>query len=91
MTFLSISERYVQLLWDLKLSNNYEAKNVWDCDADLQVPVLMGALIEGSATFLCRIVSRMISEVEPRFGGALDALIGTSLVVAGNRLLYYQS
>ncbi len=29
-------------------------------------------------------VSKTISELEPRFGGALDAFIGTSLVVAGN-------
>jgi hypothetical protein len=50
----------------------------------LQVPAFQGALIEGVATFLCRIVSKLIAEIEPRFGGVLDAFIGTSLVVAGN-------
>lgn len=42
-------------------------------------------MIEGVATFLCRIMSKIIAEFEPRFGGVLDAFIGTSLVVAGNR------
>jgi len=74
--------KYVQTVWSLKLSDQYTDKDVWDCDADLQVPVMTGALIEGAATFLCRIVSRMISEIEPRFGGAIDALVGTSLVLA---------
>lgn len=41
-------------------------------------------LIEGVATFLCRIVSKSIAELEPRFGGTMDAFIGTALVVAGN-------
>ena len=76
--------KYVQFLWDLNLSEPaYAHKNLWDCDADLQVPALQGAAIECAATFLCRVVSRAIGEIEPRFGGALDALIGTSLVVAG--------
>jgi hypothetical protein len=48
-------------------------------------------MIEGVATFLCRIMSKIIAEIEPRFGGVLDAFIGTSLVVAGNRDLVYSS
>lgn len=48
---------------------------------------MQGALIEGVATFLCRIVSKSIAELEPRFGGVIDAFIGTSLVVAGMHLL----
>lgn len=48
-----------------------------------QVPALQGAVIEGVATFLCRVVSKKIAEIEPRFGGVLDAAIGTSLVIAG--------
>ena len=44
---------------------------------------LSGAAIEGVATFLCRVVSKKIAEIEPRFGGVLDAAIGTSLVIAG--------
>jgi len=45
-------------------------------------------LIEGVATFLCRIVSKSIGELEPRFGGTMDAFIGTALVVAGINSLY---
>ena len=52
---------------------------------------MTGALIEGAATFLCRIVSRMISEIEPRFGGAIDALVGTSLVLAGEHRFFFLS
>ncbi|XP_057366183.1 aquaporin-11-like [Daphnia carinata] len=72
--------RYVQYTWDLQLS--VHNKSVWDCDADLHVSAFHGALVEGVATFLCRIVSRTIAELEPRFGTALDAFVGTSLVVA---------
>ncbi|EFX67799.1 aquaporin-11-like [Daphnia pulex] len=73
--------KYVQYTWDLELSGHIN-RSVWDCDADLHVPAFQGALIEGVATFLCRIVSKLIAEIEPRFGGVLDAFIGTSLVVA---------
>lgn len=33
---------------------------------------------------LCRLTSKMIAAVEPKFGGSIDAFIGTSMVVAGN-------
>lgn len=52
----------------------------------LQVPVLYGAAIEGSATCLCRIASKTISEFKPRFSTAIDSFISTSLVVAGETI-----
>lgn len=51
----------------------------------LQVPVLYGAAIEGTATCLCRIASNALSEFKPRFSTAIDSFISTSLVVAGER------
>jgi hypothetical protein len=51
----------------------------------VQVPVLYGAAIEGSATCLCRIVSKTLSEFKPRFSTAIDSFISTSLVVAGEK------
>jgi len=74
--------RYVQYTWNLQLSTSHIAKSVWDCDADLQVPALQGAIVEGVATMLCRLTSKMIAAVEPKFGGSIDAFIGTSMVVA---------
>lgn len=48
-----------------------------------QVPPIMGAIIEGIATCLCRLASRAIAEVGPKYAAALDSFIGTSLVLAG--------
>ncbi|CAH2216065.1 jg23242 [Pararge aegeria aegeria] len=48
----------------------------------LQVPVLYGAMVEGIATCLCRLASRSLSDLNPRYATAIDSFIGTSLVVA---------
>jgi len=74
--------RYVQYTWSLQLSTSHIAKSVWDCEADLHVPALQGAIVECVATMLCRLTSKMIAAVEPKFGGSIDAFIGTSMVVA---------
>lgn len=55
----------------------------------VQVPVLYGAAIEGSATCLCRIASKTLSEFKPRFSTAIDSFISTSLVVAGETNQFY--
>jgi len=74
--------RYVQFTWDLQLSTSHIAKSVWECEADLHVPALQGAVIEGVATMLCRLTTKMIATMEPKYGGSIDAFIATSLVVA---------
>lgn len=74
--------RYVQYTWSLQLSTSHIAKSVWDCDADLQVPALQGAIVEGIATMLCRLTTKMIATMEPKYAGSIEAFIGTSLVVA---------
>lgn len=55
----------------------------------VQVPVLYGAAIEGSATCLCRLASKTLSEFKPRFSAAIDSFISTSLVVAGETNQFY--
>lgn len=74
--------RYVQLLWALEIVSTHKSKAFEDCTTDLQVPVIVGALVECAATCVCRIVSRGLAELEPRFGTILDAFVGTSMVVA---------
>ncbi|XP_047521568.1 aquaporin-11 isoform X3 [Pieris napi] len=74
--------KYVQMYWALEISDTHKDKAVEDCSADLQVPVLFGALVEGIATCLCRLASRALGDLNPRFATAIDAFIGTSLVVA---------
>lgn len=48
-----------------------------------QVSPILGAIIEGIATCLCRLASRAIAEVGPKYAAAMDSFIGTSLVLAG--------
>lgn len=74
--------KYVQLLWSLEISETHHGRAFGDCFTDLQVPVLYGAAIEGSATCLCRMASKTLSEFKPRFSTAIDSFISTSLVVA---------
>ncbi|XP_012286585.1 aquaporin-11 [Orussus abietinus] len=74
--------RYIQLLWALEIVPTHRNRAFSDCTTDLQVPAIYGAFIEGIATCMCRVASRCISELSPRFGTALDAFVGTSLVVA---------
>ena len=50
----------------------------------LKVSPLIGAVIEGVATLLCRLASKALSENNPKHASTIDSFIGTSLVVAGN-------
>lgn len=75
--------RYTQLLWSLELVETHKGRAYEDCVADLQVPMVIGAVIEGVSTCMCRIMSRMLAETDSRFGTVLDAFFGTLMVVAG--------
>ncbi|XP_026735713.1 aquaporin-12 isoform X1 [Trichoplusia ni] len=75
--------KYVQMYWALEISDTHKDKAFEDCKADLQVPVLYGAVVEGIATCLCRLASKSLGDLNPRFATAIDSFIGTSLVVAG--------
>lgn len=56
-----------------------------------QVSAITGALVECVATCMCRVVSRMLGDLNPRFSTVIDAFVGTSLVVAGRRMFLYSS
>ncbi|XP_043281314.1 aquaporin-11 [Venturia canescens] len=74
--------RYVQLLWAMEIVSTHKNRAFEDCTTDLQVPVIVGAFIECIATCICRVVSRGLSELNPRFSSILDSFVGTTLVVA---------
>lgn len=76
----------MQVLWDLELVETHRGKADEDCTADLQVDMITGALIEASATFLCRVISRILGESNAKFGNILDAFFGTMMVVAGKKV-----
>ena len=46
---------------------NFEDMNMQVCSADLTVPVLHGAIIEGVATLICRLGSRLVALKEPQY------------------------
>jgi len=78
--------RYVQLLWTLEVAETHVGRAhsaAFDkCTADLQIPVVYGAIVEGVATMLCRLTSKYLSEQEPQYASAIDSFVATSLVVA---------
>ena len=76
--------RLIHLLWDIEIAETHVGRahsavyNV--CSADLTVPVLHGAIIEGVATWVCRIGSRSASNIG--FG------IGFTCLKEDTRFLY---
>ncbi|TGZ49299.1 Aquaporin [Temnothorax longispinosus] len=46
------------------------------------VSAITGALVECVATCMCRVVSRVLGDLNPRFSTIIDAFVGTFLVVA---------
>jgi len=76
--------KLIFLLWSIEITETHVGRshsamyNV--CTADLTVPVLHGAIIEGVATWACRIGSRLVSLKEPKYAAAVDSFISTSMV-----------
>lgn len=67
----------------MELAQTHVGRAVDDCTADLQVPVFLGFLIECVLTCACRIVSRALGELEPKFASAIDSFFATSMVILG--------
>ena len=44
--------------------------------------MLYGAIIEGVATLLCRLTTRYLGDLEPKYATAIDSFVATALVVA---------
>lgn len=79
--------RYVQLLWSLELVETHRGKASEECVADLQVPMVIGAIIECVSTCICRLMSKTLAQTDARFGSVIDAFFGTLMVVAG-KIIY---
>ena len=64
--------RFIQILWSLEISETHVGRShsaIYNvCTADLTVPVLHGAVIEGVATMVCRLGSRLIAQRQPKGG-----------------------
>merc|ERR1712038_1903826 len=78
--------RLIQVLWGIEIAETHVGRShsaIYNvCTADLAVPVLHGAIIEGVATWVCRIGSRLISMKEPQYAVAIDSFVATSMVCA---------
>jgi len=78
--------RLIQILWGIEIAETHVGRShsaIYNvCTADLAVPVLHGAVIEGVATWVCRIGSRLISMKEPQYAVAIDSFVATSMVCA---------
>merc|ERR1712012_309030 len=78
--------RLIQILWGIEIAESHVGRSpsaIYNvCTADLTVPVLHGAVIEGVATWVCRIGSRLISMKEPQYAVAIDSFVATSMVCA---------
>lgn len=74
--------KYIQVLWALEIVSTHRNRAFSDCTTDLQVPVIIGACVEGIATCIYRVISRILGDLNPRLTTAIDAFVGTSLVVA---------
>jgi len=78
--------RLIQILWGIEIAETHVGRShsaIYNvCTADLTVPVLHGAIIEGVATWVCRIGSRLIAMKEPQYATAIDSFVATSMVCA---------
>merc|ERR1712019_253596 len=63
--------RLIQILWSIEIAETHVGRShsaVYNvCSADLTVPVLHGAIIEGVATLICRLGSRLVALKEPQY------------------------
>merc|ERR1712147_414262 len=75
--------RVIQILWGLEIAETHVGRShsaVYNvCSADLTVPVLHGAIIEGVATLICRLGSRLVALKDPQYATAIDSFIATPM------------
>ncbi|KAK8375485.1 hypothetical protein O3P69_008371 [Scylla paramamosain] len=71
-----ISCRWVKRLWAME-----EEMQVPECSTDLQVPVVIGFLIEAVLTCVSRLCSRTLGELRPKYASVIDSLFTTALVI----------
>jgi len=77
--------RLIQVLWALEIAETHVGRShsaVYNvCSADLTIPVLHGAIMEGICTLGCRLGSRLITMKEPQYAAAIDSFIATTFIV----------
>ncbi|OXA60708.1 aquaporin-11 [Folsomia candida] len=72
---------YVKKFWLMQYERKH-VEHVEACSADLTVPAMHGAVIEGLSTCMCQLTGRVMSRLNPKHGIPITAVIGTTLVVA---------
>lgn len=72
-----ISCRWVRRLWAVEMA----ATHVPECSSDIQVPVVFGFLIEAVLTCACRLFSRALGELRPKFASIIDSFFTTAMVI----------
>ncbi|EEB11631.1 Aquaporin-12A, putative [Pediculus humanus corporis] len=70
--------KLMQYIWSLELIENHENRAYEDCTADLQVSALQGFLIEGGGTLVYQLISKIINDMQPRYGTIIDSFIATT-------------
>jgi len=74
---------YLQYLWSLEYGDVHKGRAYQEkCNSDIQVSVWLAAVIEGAAVFACRLISRMVSQMDPKLSNLINSFVGTALVVA---------
>ncbi|XP_071514871.1 aquaporin-11-like [Panulirus ornatus] len=75
------STKWMKYLWMMGLAETHISRTTDNCKADLQVPVILGFLIEFWLTCACCLVSRALGEIKPKFASAMDSFFATSMVL----------
>lgn len=81
----------MQVLWAIELVETHKDKAYEECSADLQVDMVMGAIVECVLTCLCRVISKILAVKAFRCSGFVDATFATVMVVLGKGLLWAQA
>ncbi|XP_045582521.2 aquaporin-11 [Procambarus clarkii] len=75
------SIKWAKHLWMTEVAEAQGSLRVDDCLAALQVPVAVGFLLESLLTCSCRLFSRALGEVKPKFASAIDSFFATCMVL----------
>ncbi|KAL0274600.1 UNVERIFIED_CONTAM: hypothetical protein PYX00_002695 [Menopon gallinae] len=72
--------RLMMFLSNSDLVDSYEGRAIEKCEADLQVPLVTGAIIEAAGTFFCQLSGKIIQDLHLKKGQVVGPFIGTLAV-----------
>ncbi|KAG7155360.1 aquaporin-11-like isoform X2 [Homarus americanus] len=76
------SIRWVKYMYTIEVMHTHTSgDDIGYCESDIQVPVVMGFLIEGSLTCVCELASRALGEIKPKYAAAINSFFVTSMVL----------